>query len=127
MGGPLRESAFRWFLTGRAVSLLGSSLAPVALAFAVLDASGRASDLGVVAAAHMVPLLGFLLVGGAVSDRFPPRTVLVVANLGSGLTQGAVAVVLLTGRYSLLVVASLELANVVLAAFTTPALRGVVP
>jgi len=127
VGGPLRESAFRWFLTGRAVSLLGSSLAPVALAFAVLDASGRAGDLGVVAAAHMVPLLGFLLVGGAVSDRFPPRTVLVVANLGSGLTQGAVAVVLLTGRYSLLVVAALELANGALAAFTTPALRGVVP
>jgi hypothetical protein len=125
--GPLRERAFRWFLTGRAVSLLGSSLAPVALAFAVLDASGRASDLGVVAAAHMVPLLGFLLVGGAISDRFPPRTVIVVANLGSGLTQGTVAVVLLTGRYSLLVVASLELANGVLAAFTTPALRGVVP
>lgn len=127
MNGPLRESAFRWFLTGRAVSLLGSSLAPVALAFAVLEASGRASDLGVVAAAHMVPLLGFLLVGGAVSDRFPPRTVLVVANLGSGLTQGAVAVVLLTGRYSLLAIATLELANGVLAAFTTPALRGVVP
>ena len=127
MHGPLRAEPFRWFLAGRAVSLLGTSLAPVALAFAVLEASGRASDLGVVSAAHMVPLLGFLLIGGAVSDRFPARTVLVVANLGSGLTQGAVAVVLLTGHYSLPVVAGLELANGVLAAFTTPALRGVVP
>lgn len=132
---PLRVPAFRWFFTGRLVSLLGSSMAPVALAFAVLDAGGdsggggggRASALGLVLAAHMVPLLAFLLIGGATADRFSRRAVLVAANLGSGLTQGAVAAVLLTGHYSTAAVAGLEFLNGVLAAFTTPALRGVVP
>jgi len=123
----IRQKDFRWFLTGQLVSLLGSSMAPVALAFAVLDASGSASDLGIILAAHMLPLLAFLLVGGAVADRFSRRTVLVAGSLGSGLTQGGVALLLLTGHYSLFFVAALELINGVLTAFTMPALRGVVP
>ena len=123
----LRQADFRWFFTGQLVSLLGTSMAPVALAFAVLNASGSTGDLGVVLAARMLPMLVFLLVGGATADRFPRRTVLVAANLGSALTQGAVAGLLLTGHYSLPLVAALEFLNGVLAAFTTPALRGVVP
>jgi MFS family permease len=118
---------FRWFVAGRLVSLLGSSMAPVALAFAVLDASRHAGDLGIVLAARMVPNLVFLLVGGAVADRFSRRTVLVLANLGAASTQGAVAAILLTHHYSLAAVAVLEFANGVLDAFTMPALRGVVP
>ncbi|MFD3474712.1 MFS transporter [Streptomyces sp. NPDC058695] len=123
----LQQAAFRSFFAGRLVSLLGSSMAPVALAFAVLDASGSGHDLGVVLAAHMLPLLAFLLVGGAVADRFPRRTVLVAAHLGAAFTQGAVAALLLTGHYSLPLVTALEFAGGVLGAFTTPALRGVVP
>lgn len=77
-------------------------MAPVALAFAVLNASGRTGDLGIVLAAHMVPLLGFLLVGGTTADRVSRRTVLIAANPGSGLTQAMVAALLLSGHYSLL-------------------------
>ncbi|MEU9089948.1 MFS transporter [Streptomyces sp. NPDC048428] len=123
----LKQPRFRTFYAGRLVSLLGSSMAPVALAFAVLDASGSAQDLGVVLAVHMLPLLALLLVGGAVADRSSRRNVLVAAHLGSALTQGAVAALLLTGHYSLMPVAVLEFLNGALAAFTTPALRGVVP
>jgi hypothetical protein len=102
-------------------------MAPVALAFAVLDASGRAGDLGIVLAVRMLPLLGFLLVGGAVADRLPRRAVLVASNLGAALTQGAVATLLLTGHYTLGAIAGLEFLNGLLSAFTTPALRGLVP
>lgn len=102
-------------------------MAPIALAFAVLDASNSTNDLGIVVASHMIPLLVFLLVGGAAADRFSRRTVLVVSNLGSGLTQGAVAALLLTHHYSLVAVAALSFANGALDAFTMPALRGVVP
>jgi MFS family permease len=124
---PLRRPGFRWFFVGQTVSLLGSSMAPVALAFAVLDASHHAGDLGVVLAARMLPLLGFLLIGGAVADRLPRRVVLLVSNLGAALTQGAVATLLLSGHYSLGAVATLEFLNGVLSAFTTPALRGLLP
>ncbi|MFE3455219.1 MFS transporter [Nonomuraea sp. NPDC059194] len=123
----MRLTDFRWFLSAQVVSLLGTSMAPVALAFGVLDASGSTSDLGVVLTVHMVPLLAFLLVGGAVADRLPRRTVLVAAHLGSALTQGGVAALLLTGRYALLPVAALGFLGGILAAFTTPALRSIVP
>jgi hypothetical protein len=36
-GAPLREREFRLLFTGRTISLVGSAIAPVALAFAVLD------------------------------------------------------------------------------------------
>lgn len=64
----------------------------------------------------MLPLLALLLVGGVVA-----------ANVGSALTQGSVAALLLSGHYALVLVAALEFLNGVLAAFTTPALRGAVP
>jgi MFS family permease len=127
VNSPLRQPDFRWFFSGRLVSLLGSSMAPVALAFAILDASHSTSDLGIVLAVRMIPLLAFLLVGGAVADRFSRRTVLVTANLGAAITQGAVAAVLITDHYNLLLVAALEFGNGALDAFTMPALRGVVP
>ncbi|WIX79121.1 MFS transporter [Amycolatopsis carbonis] len=124
---PLRERRFAAFFTARAVSLMGSAMAPVALAFAVLDSTGGAGGLGVVMAAHMVPLIGLVLVGGSVADRFPRATVVRVAHFGSGITQLGAAGVLLTGNYSLPVLVGTEFLNGVLTAFTTPALRGIVP
>ncbi|HEX7306744.1 MFS transporter [Lentzea sp.] len=118
---------FRGFFLGRFVSLLGSSMAPVALAFAVLNTSGRLSDLGVVLAAQMVPQLALLVVGGAVADRVSRRAVLVATNLGAGLAQGAIAAVLLTGQYRLVLVACLAFLLGVIEAFASPALRGIVP
>ncbi|WNV82648.1 MFS transporter [Umezawaea sp. Da 62-37] len=126
-GNPLRRTAFRWFFLGRLVSLLGGSMTSVALAFAVLQASGKAGDLALALAASTVPLILFVLVGGSVADRFSKGRLLTLSNLGAGITQGAVAVVLLTGNYDLRLVVALEFLNGTLAAFTTPALRGVLP
>ncbi|QRP44659.1 MFS transporter [Amycolatopsis sp. FDAARGOS 1241] len=124
---PLRHRRFTLFFTARLVSLLGSSMTPVALAFAVLDSSRTTGDLGVVLAANMVPMLALLLVGGSVADRFPRALVLRAANLGSGVTQLVAAGILLTGDYSLPALIATEFLNGVLTAFTTPALRGIVP
>ncbi|BCJ68472.1 MFS transporter [Polymorphospora rubra] len=123
----LLHSPFRSFYLGRLVSMLGSAMTPVALAFAVLDASGDAGHLGIVLACQMGPHLALLLLGGAVGDRLPRRTVLVVAHLGAGLTQGLVAYVLLTGNYRLWLVGGLAFAGGALTAFTSPAQRGIVP
>jgi MFS family permease len=118
---------FRWFLAARLVSFLGTSMSTVALAFGVLEASGRAVDLGIVMAANIGPSLLLLLVGGAVGDRFSRRTVLVVTNLGAGLAQAGVAAVLLTGHYSLVALSALALVNGSMESLSSPALRGIVP
>ena len=48
--GPLREREFRLLFAGRTISQAGSAMAPVALAFAVLDLTGSTADLGIVLA-----------------------------------------------------------------------------
>ena len=45
-----RSKPFRLLFAGELVSLLGTAVAPVALAFAVLDLTGSATDLGYVPA-----------------------------------------------------------------------------
>jgi hypothetical protein len=53
----LRERQFRLLFTGQIVSLLGDAITGVALAFAVLDLTGSATDLGYVFAAKTIPLV----------------------------------------------------------------------
>lgn len=124
---PWQRTGFRWLFAGQLVSLAGGSMTPVALSFAVLDASGRSGDLALVLAAQSLTLLAFLLLGGAVADRVPRGRVLVVSNLGACATQGAVAGLLLSHQYHLGLIVALETANGACAAFTTPALRGILP
>jgi len=80
---------------GRVVSFLGSGMAPIALAFAVLELTGSKADLGLVLAARSLPNVLFLLVGGIWADRLPRHQVMVVSSLLSGASQGGVAVLLL--------------------------------
>jgi MFS family permease len=124
---PVRHRGFRLFLAGRMVSFLGSSMAPIALAFAVLDLSGSATELGIVLAARQIPMILLLLVGGVIADRLPRHVVLVVSHLGAFLTQGTAAALLLSGHASVGALAVVEALNGSLSAFTFPAMQGVIP
>ncbi|MFJ8695736.1 MFS transporter [Streptomyces roseolilacinus] len=83
------------------VTSLGSHGALVAAAFAVLDSGGDGGDVGMVAAARTLPLVLFLLVGGAVADRLPRHRVMVAANALNCVSQAAFAVLVLTDRAQL--------------------------
>ncbi|WP_223180134.1 MFS transporter, partial [Streptomyces griseicoloratus] len=86
-------------LTAAAViTSLGSNGALIAAAFAVLEAGGDGGDVGLVAAARTLPLVLFLLIGGAVADRLPRHRVMVAANALNFLSQGAFAVLVLAGE-----------------------------
>ncbi|MFI6251392.1 MFS transporter [Streptomyces sp. NPDC051016] len=80
------------------VTSLGANGSLIAAAFAVLDAGGDGGDVGLVAAARTLPLVLFLLIGGAVADRFPRHRVMVAANALNFLSQGAFAVLVLAGE-----------------------------
>ncbi|UOB14344.1 MFS transporter [Streptomyces sp. HP-A2021] len=79
------------------VTNLGSQGALVAAAFAVLETGGDGGDVGLVAAARTLPLVLFLLIGGAVADRLPRHRVMVAANALNCLSQAAFAALVLTG------------------------------
>ncbi|MEO9120872.1 MAG: MFS transporter [Solirubrobacteraceae bacterium] len=127
---PLRillSGEFGWFFAGRTVDLLGSSMTTVALALSVLQASGNASDLGIVLAANMIPTLILLLLGGVVADRISRGVLLICSNLSSAVSIGAMGGLLIGGRYSLVAFTLLSFVNGAVGAFTSPALRGIVP
>jgi MFS family permease len=126
--GPLREREFRLLFAGRSISMIGSAMAPVALAFAVLNTlHGSATDLGLVLTARSVPVIVLLLVGGVLADRLPRHHVMVGSNVVSGASQAAAAALLLTGHARLWHLIALGAINGASSAFFFPASTGVTP
>ncbi|KRF17648.1 MFS transporter [Nocardioides sp. Soil797] len=124
---PLREANFRWYFSARFVSTTGSMMAPIALAFAVLDVSNTASALGQVLAARSIPLVVFLLIGGVIADRIDRALVMQVSNLVAALTQGIVAWLVISGQAELWQLIVLEAVNGTVSAASFPAMSSVVP
>ncbi|WP_432071939.1 MFS transporter [Streptomyces wuyuanensis] len=79
------------------VTNLGTHGALIAAAFAVLESGGDGGDVGLVAAARTLPLVLFLLIGGAIADRLPRHRVMVAANALNCVSQAAFAVLVLAG------------------------------
>jgi MFS family permease len=126
--GPLREREFRLLFAGRTISMAGSAMAPVALAFAILNTlHGSATDLGLVLTARQVPAVLFLLFGGVLSDRLPRHRVMVASNLVSGASQAVAATLLLASHAQLWELAALAALNGSSSAFFWPASTGIVP
>ncbi|MFJ9413205.1 MFS transporter [Streptomyces sp. NPDC101227] len=114
-------------LTGATVIAgLGSSGAHIATAFAVLAAGGSATDVGLVAAARTLPLVLFLLIGGALADRLPRHRVMVAANALNCVSQGVFALLVLTGDPPLWQMAALAALGGTGQAFFAPASEGMV-
>jgi len=124
---PLRERDFRLFFAGRTISRLGASFSFVALAFAILEIGGDASDIGVVLACFTVSQLVFILVGGVWADRLPRNRVMVAANVVNGFVQFTVAAIVLTGVARTWHIAALAAANGLAQAFFFPAAQGILP
>jgi MFS family permease len=126
--GPLVARSFLLLAGGRTISMLGNAMAPIALAFAVLDITHHsARDLGIVLAARSVALVAFLLLGGVVSDRLPRHVVLVGSSLLAGVSEATTAALLLSSHAQVAVLAALQVVNGASAAFTLPSTSALVP
>jgi len=123
----LKQRRFAWYFSARSISTAGSSMAPVALAFAVLHLTGSAGALAQVLAARMLFMVVFLLVGGVISDRISRTVVMQVSHALTALTQGAAAALFITGHAELWMIIAIEALNCAVSAFTMPAMMGVVP
>ncbi|OIV38274.1 hypothetical protein BIV57_06285 [Mangrovactinospora gilvigrisea] len=118
---PFREASFRVLFSGRVVNFFGNAFAPVALGFAVLDATGSTARLGLVVGVRMVANVVFLLFGGVLADRLPRAAVLVGSNVLSGLSQIALAALVLTHHTSLPLLLVLSAFNGTVSALSNPA------
>ncbi|MFJ1761266.1 MFS transporter [Amycolatopsis sp. NPDC088138] len=122
--GPWQSRTFTLQLAGTVVSTLGSSAAPVAMAFAILDAGGSGSAVGIVSAAGTIPAVLFFLVGGVVADRLPRHLVMIGAGLVSALAQALFAIVVFTHSARLWEPAVFAAMNGLAMAFYMPAAEG---
>jgi MFS family permease len=125
--GALQEREFRLFFTGQLVSLLGDAVTPFALAWAVLDLTGSARDLGFVIAAKTAPLVVFLLVGGVFADRLPRRGVMITADVARLAVQAATAALLLSHTARIWELVVLQAFAGTATAFFNPASTGLTP
>jgi predicted MFS family arabinose efflux permease len=123
----LRERDFRLVYGAQVVSLLGDGIIPVALAFAVLDLTGSATDLGLVLAARTLPMIGSLLAGGVVADRLSRRRVMIWADLVRLVSQGLLGVLLVTGTAQLWQLIVLQVVLGAATGFFNPASTGLIP
>jgi MFS family permease len=126
--GILRHHTFRNIFAARAISLLGTSMAPVALAFAVLgQPGGSAGRLGIVLAGRSIAQVVFLLFGGALADRFPRYRIMVGSDLLAFAAQGAIAGLFIVRTAPLGLLVGLSALNGAANALFIPASRGLIP
>jgi MFS family permease len=125
--GPLRHAAFRWLLIGTTVNGLGNMVAPVAIAFAVLDLGGSPTQLGLVVGAYALADVVAVLWGGVLGDRLPRTVMMRASNAAAALVQGLVALSLLGGWGSLWLLTIGGALNGALGSLAGPSTQAVTP
>jgi MFS family permease len=122
----LTHRDFRLLLFGQTASTIGDRIVFVALALYVTEI-GTPSDVGIVLAAHAVPLVAFLLIGGVWADRLPRHKVMVATDLIRFGLHALLAVLIFTGAVEIWHIAVIEALFGSAEAFFRPAYTGLVP
>lgn len=138
--GLLADRRCRRFLMARTISVFGTTMAPIALAFAVLGlgpagegadgaglAGGQVTELGVVMFFRFGAQVVFTLWGGVLADRFSRQRAMVLADLAAAATHGLLAVLLIRGLADLPVLILLSFLNGIAVSLFMPAADGVLP
>lgn len=126
MTGPLRLPAFRLLFAARAISYVGTYLAPIAVAFAVLRHGGGATAVGLSFAAWTLAQVAMLAFGGVVGDRIPRRLVMIGSDVASTAVRTTMGVLLLWGHVHVWELIALQAAGGAAVAFYSPASYGLV-
>src|SRR6476659_1481114 len=95
---PLSVRNFRLLWIGESISLLGDQFYMIALPWLVLQITGSALALGTILAVAAIPRALFMLIGGALVDRFSPRAVMIASNLSRFVLVALLSVLVLTNN-----------------------------
>lgn len=132
-GGPLARALsslsvrnYRLYFWGYSISVAGTWMQTLALAFLVLRLTGSGADLGVTTAARYLPLVLLGPFGGLIADRYDKRRLLYLTQSASALVAVAFAVLSALGRADVATVVALSLALGVLTVFDNPARQSLI-
>jgi len=126
MRAVLRHRDFRLLWGAKTASTLGDRIVFVALALYVTEV-GSPSDVGIVLAAHAIPLVLFVLIGGVWADRLERHRVMMVTDVVRAALHGTLALLIFLGDAPIWAIAAIEAAFGTAEAFFNPASTGLVP
>jgi MFS family permease len=124
---PFTVLNFRLLWMGEAISLLGDQFSMIALPWLVLQLTGSALALGTVMALGGIPRALFMLIGGALVDRFSPRYVMMASNFGRFVLVVLLSAMVLTDNISLGMLYVFALAFGLADSFYFPAQTAIIP
>lgn len=123
----LRDRNFLWLTSGGAISMLGDQFTLIALPWLVLKMTGDTRLLGLVLALVGVPRAVFILVGGALVDQYSPKKVLMITKHVNTVLLVALAAMVFTGAFNLVLVCVLALGIGLASAFSIPSATSMLP
>jgi MFS family permease len=123
----LRNRNFRLLWIGEGISLLGDQFYLIALPWLVLSLTGNALAVGTVFAVAGIPRALFMLIGGALTDRFTPRKLMIGSNLVRMILTGLLAGLVMTNLIQIWMLYVLALFFGLADAFFFPAQTSMVP
>src|SRR5205823_7191361 len=115
---------FRLLFAARAISYVGTYLAPIAVAFAVLDLGGSATEVGLAFAAWTVAQVATLALGGVVGDRLPRKVVMVGSDAASFAVRCTMGALVVSGHARIWELIALQAVGGAAVAFYSPAAFG---
>ncbi|MFK0224052.1 MFS transporter [Streptomyces vinaceus] len=117
----LAQKHFLMFWFGQTVSRFGNGAYQVALGWSVYELSGSAAAMGTLLALNILPEILLLLVGGALADRIPRRSVILAADTVAGLIMLALALTAASGHLTFWLLAVSAMLLGITGAFYGPA------
>jgi MFS family permease len=124
---PLSVRNFRLLWIGEGISLLGDQFYMIALPWLVLQLSGSALALGTVMALAGIPRALFVLVGGALVDRFSPRSVMIASNFARLVLVVLLSALVLTNTIRIEMLYAFALAFGLADSFYFPGQSAIIP
>lgn len=123
----LSQRNFRLLWLGQGISLLGDQFGFIALPWLVLQLTGDAFAMGLVMAMAGVPRAVFMLFGGALTDRFSPRMLMLVTNIARMVLVAILSIAILATIIELWMIYLFALLFGLADAFFYPAASAIVP
>jgi MFS family permease len=118
---------FRLLFAGVSTSLLGDQFALIATPWLVLQLTGDPLALGLVLALEGIPRALFMLFGGAITDRFSPRIIMLASDIVRFGLATLMAVVVFNGFVQMWMLYAFGLGFGLVAGFAVPAGNSIVP
>jgi len=109
------------------ISFFGTAMAPIAMAFGVLELTGSTKDSAIVIAAPITGSIVVMLLGAVIADRTSRKAMIVVADIIAMFAQLVIALLFILEQANLFNLTALMLVNGIAFGLHAPAAMGLIP